>query len=162
MSKEWTDAEEVETIANGLIGNYHAELAEARIWYVFVTQASKKGGVELFGRVKKVSGFNEWALERDFIIEVALDKWNPLDPAARTALVDHLLERCTGEEQEDGSFKWKIREPDVQEFASILVRHGAWHAQLAGFVTVAQRVNLTGLIEEEEDLNETETESEGE
>lgn len=157
MAKEYSDADDtVGFIAKGLIGNYHPELAEARILYIFVSEASKKGGVELYGRVKKVSGFNEWYMEVDFIIEVAADKWNELDASQRTALVDHLLERCTGEENEKtGEMSWKIREPDVQEFESILNRHGAWHSTLAGFVSVAQKVNMTGLIEEEEqDLND--------
>jgi hypothetical protein len=153
MAKEWSEAEDtVGTIAGGLIPNYHAELASARIKYVFVSEASMKGGHEQYGRVKKVSGFLEWAIECDFLIEVALDKWNELEAHQRTALVDHLLERCTGEEDEkSGDMKWKIREPDVQEFASILDRYGAWHTSLAGFVSVAKRVNLEGFEEEEEE-----------
>lgn len=153
MPKEWSEADDsVGTIAGGLIPNYHAELASARIKYVFVSEASMKGGHELYGRVKKVAGFLEWAIECDFLIEVALDKWNELEAHQRTALVDHLLERCTGEEDEkSGEMKWKLREPDVQEFASILDRYGAWHTALAGFVSVAKRVNLEGFEEEEEE-----------
>jgi hypothetical protein len=153
MPKEWTEADDsVGTIAGGLLPNYHAELVSARIKYVFVSEASKKGGHDLYGRVKRVSGFLEWAIECDFLIEVALDKWNELETHQRTALVDHLLERCTGEEDEKtGNMRWKLREPDVQEFSSILDRHGAWHNSLAGFVSVAKRVNLDGFEEEEEE-----------
>lgn len=153
MSKEWSKAEDtVGSIAKGLIPNYHGELASARILYVYVSEASSKGGHEQYGRVKKVSGFNEWALECDFLIEVALDKWNELEAHQRTALVDHLLERCTGEEDEkSGEMRWKLREPEVQEFASILDRYGAWHPALAGFVSVAKRANLEGFEEEEEE-----------
>lgn len=158
MAKEWSDASDsVGTIAGGLIPNYHPELDTARIGYVFVSEASMKGGQELLGRVKKYSGYLEFALERDFDIEIPLDKWNGLEQHQRTALVDHLLERITGEEDEKtGEMKWRTREPDVQEFLSILDRHGAWHNQLAGFVSVAKRVNLEGFTEE--DLNATEEE----
>jgi hypothetical protein len=156
MPKEWSEADDsVGTIAGGLIPNYHAEIASARIKYVFVSEAAMKGGRELMGRVKKVSGFLEWAIECDFLIEVALNRWNELETHQRTALVDHLLEMCTGEEDEkSGGMRWKLREPDVQEFSSILDRHGAWHTTLAGFVSVAKRVNLDGFEEEdEENLN---------
>lgn len=153
MPKEWSQADDsVGMIAGGLIPNFHAELASARIRYVFVSEAAQKGGHELYGRVKRVSGFLEYAIECDFLIEVAQDKWNELEAHQRTALVDHLLERCTGEEDEKtGNMRWKLREPDVQEFASILDRYGAWHTQLAGFVSVAKRVNLEGFEEEEEE-----------
>lgn len=156
MAKEWSEATDtVGSIAGGLIPNYHPELSTARMNYVFVSEASKKGGIELLGRVKKVSGFLEWVLESDFLIEIPMDKWNELEEHQRTALIDHLLERCTGEEDEKtGEMRWRLREPDVQEFSSILDRHGAWNNQLAGFVSVAKRVNIDGFIEEEvEDLN---------
>jgi hypothetical protein len=158
MAKTWEEANDtVGVIAGGLIPNYHPELATARIQYVFVSEASSKGGQELLGRVKKLAGFLEWSLESDYVIEVAQDKWTSLEQHQRTALVDHLLERCTGEEDEKtGEMRWKVREPNVQEFDTILDRHGAWHPQLAGFVSIAKRVNLDGLLEEEEaDLNDT-------
>ncbi len=162
MAKTWEEATDtVGVIAGGLIPNYHPELATARISYVFVSEASSKGGQDLLGKVKKISGFLEWALEYDFLIEVAQDKWATLEQQQRTALVDHLLERCTGEEDEKtGEMKWKLREPNVQEFDSILDRHGAWHPQLAGFVSIAKRVNLDGLLEEEEaNLNDEKVET---
>lgn len=155
MPKEWSEADDsVGVIAAGLIPNFHAELATARIKYVFVSEASMKGGQELIGRVKKVSGFLEWAIECDFLVETAQDKWNELEASQRTAYVDHMLERCTGEEDEKtGGMRWKLRDPDVQEFSTILDRWGAWHTALAGFVSVAKRVNLQGLEDEEENLN---------
>jgi len=147
MPKTWEEAEAVQNIAGGLIANYHPELGTARMLYVFVSEAPTKGGRELYGRVKKFAGFNEWALDKDFVIEVAAPLWNDLDPNQRNALVDHLLERCTGvEDEKTGDVSWKIREPDVQEFSSILDRHGAWNTQLAGFVSVAKKVNLDLII----------------
>jgi len=155
MPKEWTYADDsVGVIAGGLIPNFHAELATARFKYIFVSEASLKGGLEVAGRAKKITGFMEWVIECDFLIEVALDKWNELDSPQRTALVDHLLERCSGEEDEkSGEMRWKIRDPDVQEFSSILDRHGAWHDGLACFVSIAKKVDLTGFDDADENLN---------
>lgn len=163
MAKEWSDADDtVGAIASGLIPNFHPHLADARMWYLFVSEASKKGGHELLGRVRKVSGLLQHVIDKDFLIEIPQPKWNELEAEGRTALVDHCLERCLGEpdEKNNDAMKWSLREPEVQEFASILDRHGAWHKGLAGFVAVSKRVNLDGFIEEENeatDLNADES-----
>jgi len=166
MSRVFSEAESVESLAQGLIPNYHPELTEARILYVFVDKASKKGGKELWGKAQKVSGVWEFYTEKDFIITVPADKWMTLEPAQQTALVDHLLERCTGEDDEKtGETKWIIREPDVQEFANILERHGVWNADLERFVMVAKDVDISHIAEEEAEVElegEVETVAQGE
>jgi len=154
MAKTFSEAETVEQIAGGLIPNYHPELAEARIMYVFVDKVGMKNGRELYGKAQKVSGIWEWATEKDFVIQVGTDKWNDLDATQRTALIDHLLECCTGEEDEEsGEMKWKIRDPEVQEFATILQRYGVWHLGLQSFVSIAKQINLDALIEEEAEID---------
>lgn len=155
MAKIYSSAEAVESIAGGLIPNYHPELATARFMFAFADSGWQKGGREIWGKVKKISGLWEYVTERDFVVEVAADKWNDLTPDQRTALVDHLLERCVGEENEDGSMKWSVREPDVQEFTSILQRHQAWHSGLVDFVSVAKQIQLEE-IEQQEGLEELE------
>jgi hypothetical protein len=150
MPKIYEEAASVSSIAGGLIPNYHPELATARIHYVFINEATQKGGHEVLGKARKLAGYQLWALEKDFVVEVALDKWNELSEPQRTALTDHLLERCFGEEDEEsGEMKWKLREPDVQEFSTILERHGAWHESLVGFVTIAHSLNIDEIAEEE-------------
>lgn len=148
--KEYSDAETVEGIAKRVIPDFQPHLATARIRYVFCDKASKKGGQEILGKVRRLGGAIEHLLEADFLIEVAQDKWNELDTQQRDALTDHLLERCHGEEDEkSGEMKWTVQEPDVQEFASILRRHGAWNPSLIDFVTIAKEIQLDQIIEEE-------------
>lgn len=149
MPKIYATAESVEAVAKQLIPTFHPELASARILYVFVDKASMKNGRPVLGKAKKVSGALEFLLEADFMLEVALDQWNEMTPNQKRALTDHLLERCTGEEDEEDAgadMKWSLREPDVTEFMSILQRHGAWNDALSGFVSVAQRVNVDELV----------------
>jgi hypothetical protein len=149
MPKLYGAAETVESVAKALLPTYHSELATARIQYIFVDQASKKGGRPVLGKVRKVTGSLEFLLEKDFLIEVALDCWNAASEPEKRALVDHLLERCTGEEDEEtGAMTWTVREPDINEFTSILSRHGAWNAGLAGMVEVAQKLNLEARVQE--------------
>lgn len=151
---KYSSASDVEEIAEGLIPNHHPELASARIQYLFTETASKKGGRELMGKASKVSGRWEFLTELDFVIEVAAPIWKDLSPERRQALVDHLLEHCTAQENEEtGDFKWSLREPDVKEFATVLQRHGCWADHLAGFLHVAQNVDLSSIVDEEaEDL----------
>jgi hypothetical protein len=149
MAREYGLAESVEEHALRLIPTYHPELATARIVYIFVDKASKKAGKPILGKARRVSGSLEFLLERDFIIEVALECWNEMPDRQRSALVDHLLESCTGvEDEQNGEMKWAMREADVREFTSILNRHGAWTDELSGMVEVAQRLNLEARAQE--------------
>lgn len=150
MPKSWENSESLENLANGLIPNYHPELGTARIMYCFVSEASSKGGRKIAGKVRKMSGFLEWLVDRDFVIEIAMDMWSEFDSEQQTALMDHLLERCFGDENEEsGEISWKVREPDVQEFGTILNRHGAWNEDLHGFVSISKNVDLSEIVEEE-------------
>lgn len=150
MSKTYSKSDTIAAIANSLIPSHHPELATARIDYLFMSSTPKKGGRELFGKASKVSGKWEFLVELDFLIEVSEPAWAELSEDQRRALVDHLLEGCTGEEDESsGEMKWGIREPDVQEFSTILQRHGVWNEALTGFVQVAQQIDLSAIIEEE-------------
>jgi len=147
MPKIYSTAESVEAIAQQAIPMFHPHLATARISYIYVDTAAMKNGRPILGKVRKVAGILEYMLEKDFILEVPLDQWNELSDTQRHALVDHLLERCYGEENEEsGDMKWSTREPDVQEFSTILRRHGAWNDDLAGFVSVAKTVNVDEMV----------------
>lgn len=140
----YSEAEAVQLIAESLIPSLHPELATARIKYIYREKCSMKGGRPVYGKASKLSGASEYLIGADFIIEIALDQWNELDPNQRKALVDHLLERCYGEEDEEdptAALHWKIREPDVHEFATILSRHGVWNEGLSGFVSAAKAVS---------------------
>jgi hypothetical protein len=162
MAKVYGVAESVEELAKTLIPNYHSELATAVIRYVFVDKASMKSGRPVLGKSRKLSGATEFLLESNFVVEVALDQWNDLTARQRSALVDHLLEYCTGEEDEEDAgapMKWKIREPDVRELRTILQRHGAWNEDLSGFVYVARRIDVDSMIEASTDVAERTTTS---
>ncbi len=149
MPKVYAHAENVEKEAKSLIANFHPHLSTARFRYVYVDVASMKNGKPVRGKVRRISGVLDFLLEADFLMEIALDQWNELADTQRKALVDHLLECCTGEEDEtNGDMKWGVREPDVQEFSTILRRHGAWNDDLAAFSTIAKTIDIDGLVEE--------------
>jgi len=160
MPKIYGGADVVEEIANRLIPTYHSEIASARIQYIFEDTASMKNGKPVLGKVRKVTGAMEYLLDKDFIMMVAMDCWQQMDESHRVALVDHLLERCSGEEDEKtGDMKWILREPDVQEFTTILRRHGAWTVDLEGLVSVAQEIQIEERVQEVEDEIQQQSES---
>ena len=149
MPHLYSTAESVEALAQQAIPMFHPHLATARISYLFVDKASMKNGQPVLGKVRRISGVMEFMVEKDFMIEIPLDQWNELGETQRHALVDHLLERCNGEEDEkSGEMKWGTREHDVQEFSTILRRHGAWTTTLAGFVSVAKTINVDEMVAE--------------
>ena len=150
MPKVYGTAEGVETMAGELIPQFHPELATARFKYVFVDKASQKNGKPVRGKVRRITGILDFLIETDFLVEVALDCWNEMHDSQRKALIDHLLESCTGEEDANngGEMKWSVREPDVQEFAAILRRHGAWNEDLAAFTVIAKEIDVDSIVEE--------------
>jgi len=157
MAQNYEEAQAVESIADSLIGTHHPELAEAKFRYIFKEKCSKRRGKTVLGTVKKLGELQTFLIEGnpDFLMEIPLDVWNELDASRRTALVDHLLERCTGEEDEQtAEMKWKTREPDVYEFSSILRRHGAWTEDLSNFASVAQTLDLSFMTAENDEDNE--------
>lgn len=149
--KHYMDAEAVQEIATKLIQSYHSELATARIRYIFVDRGSKKGAKTIPGKVRKITGTLEFLLELDFLMEVSLDCWNNLTDTRRRALVDHLLSRCWGEEDEEdpgAGMKWSLRDPDVSEFADVLRRHGTWTEELDSFVSIAQQLDTDKIVDD--------------
>jgi hypothetical protein len=123
------DFETAEELAKGLIKDYHPHLLTANIKYMCRDKASKKAGLPVAGVVTKNSPKNNFLMGGvDFVVDIALEVWNNLDPKQRKALVDHLLTRCTGEEDEEtGEMKWGIIPPQVQEFSEVAERHGRWN-----------------------------------
>jgi len=127
----WGPMEAVEEIALKLIPKHHPHLGTARIEYMCRNIAAKRGGRSVAGNVYKMSGKWEYLTGKDLAVEVALEVWNDLNPNQRVALVDHLLTRIVGEEsEENGTMKYKIVLPEVQEFPEIAERHGQWNEGL--------------------------------
>lgn len=126
----FAEFEEIEKLANELIAQHHPDLSVARIRYICRNKAAKRAGRPVPGNVYKMGGKFEYLVGCDFVIEIALQVWNDFNPRQRRAIIDHLLSRCIGDEQEDGTMKWKIRPPEVQEFPEVVERNGQWNDEL--------------------------------
>lgn len=133
MADLWTAPadNEVWGIINNLIGNHHPHLAgvSQEIVVIFREKASKSGGKELLGKTSKVSKKTNAiaGTQYAFEIEIAYDKWLTLDPAQRTALIDHhLCAMQTEEDEQTLEIKCSVRPPDVFYFHGEIERHGDW------------------------------------
>lgn len=125
------DSEAAELIAERLIPDFHPHLADANIRYICRNRAAKRGGEKVSGNVYKMSGKYNFLTGQNFIVEIALDVWNDLAPNQRKALIDHLLTRCVGVEDETtGEYKWKVVPPVIQEFPEVAERNGQWNEGL--------------------------------
>jgi hypothetical protein len=125
------DSDTAAEVANRLIPQFHPELGSAVIRYIGRSKAAKRSGNPVPGNVYRMSGKFGFLTSCDYVVEVALDIWNGLNPTQRNALMDHLLTRCVGEEDEEsGDMKWKLRLPEVQEFPEVAERQGQWNEGL--------------------------------
>lgn len=127
-------------LATGLIAEHHQHLLAAPIVYVFVSPAPKSKGRDVLGRARRVVGLNAFlvALAADeleptpegeddpdysfFVMEIAREEWDAASEDERAALVDHEL--CHMRVDDEGALS--IVGHDVEEFAAVASRHGAW------------------------------------
>jgi len=70
---------------------------------------------------------------------VNLEVWNNAIPAWREALLDHELSHCDCTQDKAGNKKWNIVDHDVQEFVSVVRRHGLWEADLQKLMIAARQ-----------------------
>lgn len=139
-------ASAVARIAQRLIGQYHTDLEDVRIEYVFRDEAAKKNGKLVLGTARKVTGLNAYLAQLDedgwptvddgeefFVIEIAEDAWLRLNGHQRTALVDHELAHCTTEVNKDDELVLKMVAHDLEEFRAVVERHGLWRPDLELF-----------------------------
>ena len=142
---EYTPAPEVAEIAGDLIATVedHARLIEADIIYVWRDKATKSKGRVSLGKARRLSGLNAF-LARDqggmeplFLIEIAADQWEGMTTAQRYALVDHELSHLRVRTDEHGELELSIRGHDVEEFKSVVDRHGLWKSDVADFAVSA-------------------------
>lgn len=142
-------APEVAATAVPLIAEYHSQLADAPIVYVFRSPASRSRDRIVLGRALRVMGLNAFlvslaageasvdydeAIARDysfFVMEIALEQWQEAAPEAQAALVDHELCHFRIDEE---TGELKIRAHDIEEFNAVARRHGAWSVDIRLFV----------------------------
>jgi hypothetical protein len=130
-----------------LVDAHHREIADARIALAWQTSWTPDAdGHVTLGQCRKVSELEREVadlLAYDFVILLRQEFW--LDPLTtdlqRRALLDHELEHASVKlddhgdpvENERGRVVYRIRKHDVEDFACIAERYGAWKRDLQVF-----------------------------
>ncbi|MFA5132705.1 MAG: putative metallopeptidase [Candidatus Paceibacterota bacterium] len=158
-------ADTVAEIAKRLIPKFHTHLVNARIAYLFKNKEIKKGGKIVIATAGKCSpkenalakynnGMSDVDVEGfDFLLIVSYPVWQTLTDAQKLAVIDHELSHMlvqTDDESEDGDTKYTIIEHDVQEFCSVIERHGLYMKDLENFAEAVKNL--------ESEVPETDTE----
>lgn len=151
-------AEEVQDIAEELIPKHHKHLVGTRIDYLFSEKVPNKGGKDIWGSMRKVSGLTayEGAKKVDqergvtdpfFVLTISQPVWARLNDKEKTALVDHELCHATVKETDDGKVKLSTLCHDVEEFKSIVERYGLWRPDIGKFVEAAKKDRKKDVVE---------------
>jgi hypothetical protein len=133
-------------LLDDLVTKHHDEIINARI--VLAWNRSWKpdaDGRVYLGKCKKASELDRELAPYDFVIVLRQDFWESpmVKDEQRRALLDHELEHAAvkldknGEPCRDASDRvvYRIRKHDIEEFASIVARHGTYKRDLETFAT---------------------------
>jgi len=117
---------EVLDLAQSLIRQYHPDLLDARLGFVFQDKAGLSGGFLIYAQTSKVSpAFQAAGLELDFLVKIAFDIWCGFTSDQRAALIDHQLCHCKYEADATS-----LLGHDIEEFKVIIDRYGLWNHNL--------------------------------
>lgn len=126
MPVEWLEIDqEVLSIAQSVMEEHEPELLNARIGFIFRSEAPKQNGRVILGKAQKVSDKDKFFSQLDFVIWLAEDKWLELSPFQKRALVHHELLHC---KYQDG--ECRMRPHDFEEFVRIVKLYGFWSLSL--------------------------------
>jgi hypothetical protein len=124
----WTEAStEIINLARQCIDQWHPDLKDARIGFVFRSEGIKHGDRLTLAQASKVSPKMQVFMDFDFIIWISEEDFTQLTSTQREALIDHELCHCIFYEDDNTA---KMRKHDVEEFICIVQRHGMWSIDL--------------------------------
>lgn len=126
MAVDWFEIDqEVLDLAQVIMEQHHRDLLDAKIGFIFRSEAPRANGRRTLGKAQKVSAKDKAFNSLDFIIWFAEDVWKDLSLSERRALVDHELCHCVFQDGEA-----RMRGHDFEEFEEIVQRHGFWSKSL--------------------------------
>ena len=141
----WPEDEKVmgcpqaQAVARILVPEFHSELVNAKIAYLFVEKMGNRGRAVW----AKASTQLHYLSEYDFVVTVNWTVWKDLDLVKRVALVDHELEHFGLDDK--GGFC--LLPHDLEGFHSIVRRYGLWRSSVVNFVDAATAQTELALAE---------------
>lgn len=133
-------SEVVESLAKDLIREHHPELVNLKIVYLWKNKPMQKGGREVIAMIRKASSLIKALTEYDIIMIVSYPLYNSLTDKQQRACIDHELCHVLIDEDLAGNPKIKMVAHDVEEFGSIIERHGLYLADLEAMGRIIKRI----------------------
>jgi len=144
MPREIEHSKRIKEIAETLIPQYHMHLSHAKIAFLMKKAPENSSGPNPSkrARIRRAMATASACSHKmnilsgyDFILEVDEVYWDVLTLDQQMALIDHELSHMM--KDEDGFY---CADHDVEEFISIVERHGAWDRGLEAMHGVMQVV----------------------
>ena len=132
-------AETIEELAKELIAEFHSHLVNANIAYLWKNKKITKSGRTVIATAEKCSPKVKALCDYDFIIVVSAPAYNDLTDKQRRAVIDHELEHCLVDDNDAGEKVTKIVAHDVEEFGSIILRHGLYKEDLVRMGRIVEK-----------------------
>lgn len=139
MAVNWSEAGEVERVAEWLIPQFHAHLEQngVEIRYRHRDDKPRSGDRDVLGNVVKIAnlaayeagGADDGDGEPFFVLWVPEHVWELLDERGKVGLVDSLLCRMQSGRDDDGNVKISKRKPEFEGFYDNLTRFGMWQTE---------------------------------
>jgi hypothetical protein len=147
--------ENLYAMLDGLIEKHHEHLTNARIALAWnLTWQPDVDGRCTLGKCKRASDLDRELAPYDFVIMLRHEFFESAEvtDAQRLALIDHEL--CHAEVAlEDGGDEpkvdtkgrtvYRIRKHDLEEFSSVVARHGIWRRDIEDFAAMLERARKT-------------------
>lgn len=156
---EYLEAIEVEEMSRELIEKNHGHLCEASIKFLFRTGKWESKGQTIYGHSEKVSAKWKSMADYDFVIVMNRSAWmnSASRPELQEAILDHELTHCTrGDDDKLGNPVWFIQPHTIEDFTSVIRRHGAWHGDLQNFFKAMGEYNQVTLFDEKKKVEKKE------
>ena len=128
----WKADEAKEIAEKEVIPQWHENLSQLRIAYLFVDDLVSKGKT-IAAKIKKASSLEHFLTDYNLILTVNKTVWKRFGPAKRLALIDHEFCHVMAGMDKRGKIWFTLVGHDLEEFSAVVKRHGIWDDAIADF-----------------------------
>ena len=147
---KYEEALVVKDLMNVLINKYHNELSDAYIHCLFRNDKWESKGQTIYGTAEKVPEKWKHITGFDLLITINREVWDVATSEMREALVDHELTHfCCDVNEKTGEVKYSLQNHSVEDFVSIVRKHGAWTSALKNLLKAEEEFSQESIFDKE-------------
>lgn len=138
--KTFEQSKELKTLGEKVINDKKINVYPAKIDYLIVYPNISK---TVAGRCVRAGKELKFYSKFDYIVEMSGELWDTLDDATQAILMQHeLMHILPTMNEKSGDWEFKLRDHDVQDFASIIKEHGIdWISKVKASVASMYELN---------------------